>query len=302
MLLMEVAILLSLFTLTQAAATPQNANDTISSLAATGYKNVAYFVNWAIYGRNFNPQDLPGQELTYVVYAFADIRPDTSEVYLTDTWSDTEKRYPADSWNDVSTNVYGCAKQLFLLKKQNCKLKETFASSAIKILADLGFDSLDVNWEYPANEAQPNDIVSLLAETQRQLNDYLTYHNANFSPSPSNPSSTPFSTKKALDDYISAGVPVNKIVLSMPLYGRSFTQTDGLGRLFQGVGQGTWEVGQGLGGVMWWESSSDKKGADSLISIFVNNVGGISALDQSANLLSFPQSKYENLRGGFPNS
>ncbi|KAF1940081.1 endochitinase 1 precursor [Clathrospora elynae] len=425
MLLRGVATLLSLSILIQAAPNPQTANDTITSSAVTGYKNVAYF---AIYGRNFNPQDLPGQELTHVIYAFANVRPETGEVYLTDTWSDTDKHYPTDSWNDVGTNVYGCVKQLFLLKKQNRKLKvllsiggwtysanfaapastpkgrETFASSAIKILADLGFDGLDVDWEYPANEAQANNMVSLLAETRRQLNDYSTQyannqhllltiaspagpanynrmklaamdkyldfwnlmaydysgssdtnagHNANFYPSPSNPSSTPFSTKKALDDYISAGVPADKIVLGMPLYGRSFTQTDGPGRPFQGVGQGTWEAGvydykalpqadakvtedldlvaswsydaakcemisydtpaiitkkaqlvqrQGLGGGMWWESSTDKKGAESLISTFVNNIGGIGALDQSANLLSFPQSKYENLRGGFPDN
>ncbi|KAF2844097.1 glycoside hydrolase family 18 protein [Plenodomus tracheiphilus IPT5] len=399
-LLTGVAILISLFTLPQAAAASQTTNETNASLAATGYRNVAYFANWAIYGRNFTPQDLPGQELTHVLYAFANIRPETGEVYLTDAWSDTDKHYPTDSWNDVGTNVYGSAKQLFLLKKQNRKLKvllsiggwtysanfaapastpkgrDIFASSAVKVLADLGFDGLDVDWEYPANEAQANDMVSLLAETRRQLNDYSTKyaksqhllltaaspagpanynqmklsardkylefwnlmaydysgswdtnasHDANFYPSLSNPSSTPFSTTK------SAG--------RLHLCWR---------KPFQGVGKGTWEAGvydykalpqagakvtedfdlvaswsydaakremisydtptivakkaqliqqRGLGGGMWWESSSDKRGNGSLISTFVNNVGGIGALDQSANLLNFPQSQYANVKG-----
>ncbi|PGH18912.1 hypothetical protein AJ80_04331 [Polytolypa hystricis UAMH7299] len=402
--------------------------------AATTYRSVVYYVNWAIYGRNYHPQDMPAGKVTHVLYAFANVRPDSGEVYLSDTWSDTDKHYPDDSWNDTGDNVYGCIKQLGLLKKQNRKMKvllsiggwtyssnfaqaasseagrKKFADTATKLVLDLGLDGLDVDWEYPKDDDEASNFVKLLKASRDALNaaqgsrkflltiacpagpdnykklrlqemtplldfynfmgyDYagswstVSSHQANLDKSKSKPDATPFNTIEALDYYIkTGGVPAEKMVLGMPLYGRTFANTDGLGAAYEGNGgAGSWEQGiwdykalprdgakeeldsfsnggcgaswsydsgtrtlvtydtvpmveekvkfikdRGLGGGMWWEASGDKGGKDaqksagSLIGTFVEGVGGDAGLDNSENALSFPESKYDNLKNGFP--
>lgn len=73
--------------------------------------------------------------------------------------------------------------------------------------------------------------------------DSTTGHQSNIYLSKTNPLSTKFSTDAAVNDYIKAGVPASKIVLGLPLYGRSFAGTAGLGKPYSGKGGGTLEAG-----------------------------------------------------------
>ena len=138
----------------------------------------------------------------------------------------------------------------------------------------------------------------------------------------------------------------------MPLYVRSFANTEGPGKPFDGTGPdsswgeaGIWDVKslpvpdynmtvvnlesigasyaydpvkkymmsfdtpiiakakadyikrRGLGGGMWWEVSNDATGNASLVGTVVKQFVN---LDQSQNHLSYPTSKYQNLRDGMP--
>ncbi|PPQ98625.1 hypothetical protein CVT24_003958 [Panaeolus cyanescens] len=276
-----------------------------------GKYSVGYFVNWGIYGRKFPPSLIPAKDLTHILYAFANVKPDTGEVYLSDLWADQDIHYPGDSWNDVGNNLYGNFKAIYNLKKQNRHLKvllsiggwtyspsfhpvvvnptlrAKFVQSSLKLLEDYGLDGLDVDYEYPTDAAQAKGYVDLLKEMRAALDahskkqgpsckflltiaapcgpehyqklqiaemdkhldfwnlmaydfagswDPVSGHQANLFNGTINASA-------AVDHYIASGVARDKLVLGIPLYGRSFLNTDGVGKPFSGLGPGTWESG-----------------------------------------------------------
>lgn len=170
-----------------------NTTSTTSTDMATGMRNVGYFVNWGIYDRNYNVKDIPAAYLTHLLYAFANVDPNTGAVHLSDPWSDEQKHFDGDSWNDSGDNLYGNFKQLYLLRKKYRHLKlllsiggwtyspnfhnviidegkrATFVNTAVKILNDYGLDGLDIDYEYPQNSNQAWGYVELLRELRIAL-------------------------------------------------------------------------------------------------------------------------------------
>ncbi|KAN0063896.1 Chitinase 4 [Thecaphora frezii] len=155
------------------------------------------------------------------------------------------------------------------------------------------------------------------------------------------------SSSDCISGYLAGGASASKVVLGMPIYGRGFENTEGLGKSFNGVGYGTYGGGiydyyalpqagsteyydanvgaswsydakarrlisydnpavikqkvdyllsKGLAGAMFWELSGDNDAADrSLILAAANRLG---SLDQTLNHLSYPESKFDNVRAG----
>ncbi|GAA6056128.1 hypothetical protein JCM3770_006008 [Rhodotorula araucariae] len=395
-----------------------------------GKVSVGYFVNWGIYARAFKPEHIPVDDLTHVLYSFAEVKED-GEVKLTDAWSDEQIHYGNDSWNDPGgPNLYGNLKQLYLLKQRNRHLKvllsiggwtysehgrfarpistptgrARFVETAVKLVEDYGLDGLDIDFEYPQNDQEAQDYVALLKGLRegldalqhklgvtsphgfeltiaapcgpsnfaklrvREMDQYLSFWNlmaydyagswdsaANHHANIFGAAPDALSTDRAIrffTDPSKGGVRPEKLVLGIPLYGRSFLNTDGPGTPFNGVGPGSWEAGSydykalplpganesfdpalvtaacydpskrewvsydspasaaakaefvavnGLGGAMYWELSGDRPAATggSLVRLVRERMeraeGG---MDRRENWLSYPTSRWENLRGG----
>ncbi|THG94034.1 hypothetical protein EW026_g7352 [Hermanssonia centrifuga] len=292
-----------------------NATPRVIHKRAGAKAQIAYFTNWGIYGANFQPTDIVPGPLTHVLYAFADVSPDTGVISLTDSYADEQKHFPGDSWDETGNNLYGCLKQLYLLKMAHRNFKvslsvggwtysqsghfdfvtdatkrATFVSSALQLIEDYGFDGLDLDFEYPSSTAQGQGFADLLTSLRSSFDTYaagkgdttpylltsavsagasgyeylvvpqmdkaLSYWNlmaydyagswltwADNQANLYGGALTGVSTDAAVKWYLSQGTTAGKIVMGIPLYGRAFEDTNGIGSSYNGIGPGTIQAG-----------------------------------------------------------
>ncbi|XXG94683.1 hypothetical protein Hte_000940 [Hypoxylon texense] len=289
-----------------------------------GFKN-AVGVN-----SGYHPQELPVSELTHILYAFADIDLNGT-VKSSDPAIDLDKRYPRDSISNRTSNVYGAIKQLYIHKKKNRNLKtllsiggwnyspkfaavaaseatrHTFATTAVKLITDWGFDGIDIDWEFPASDIERDNFVKLLEACRNALDrhsllndvkyrftisvassatpanyaymdlaamnkyvdtwhlmaydysgswDTVSGHQANvFAYTSNNATTQKPSTDDAVKYYESNGIHPQKIIMGLPLYGRAFEGTSGIGQNYSGIGEGGPQAG------VWYYKDLPKPGA-----------------------------------------
>lgn len=154
------------------------------------YVSGTYFASWSIYQHKHFVTDLPVADITHVFYAFMKIDSNTGEVQLGDSWGDAE--IPLES-PCGGLQVKGSLGQLYELKKKRRYLKtlmsiggwgtkdtfvaaflnpqkmDTFVKSAVTMANCYHFDGIDIDWEYPSNDAEARQLVEVLSRLRAAL-------------------------------------------------------------------------------------------------------------------------------------
>jgi len=164
-----------------------------------GQRIVAYYIEWGIYGRDYQPMDIPADKITHINYAFANIG-DDGRIALGDPYAAIDRYYPGDTWDQPYRGTYNQVNNVLRAKYPHIKtlisvggwtwsgrfsdvaLTETsrslFAESCVDFIRTYNFDGVDIDWEYPVccglggNTYRPEDkenYTLLLQELRTQL-------------------------------------------------------------------------------------------------------------------------------------
>ena len=144
------------------------------------YRNVMYYGDWSIYSgqKNFTPDKIDGSLITHLNFAFMDADAN-GDLITTDTWADYEN--PNVGFSVGTDNKYAGVLGAMLLLRQkypNMKIgvsvggwtrsgdfpkiaasettRKNFANNVAKFVHYYGYDFVDIDWEYPTADRDPD--------------------------------------------------------------------------------------------------------------------------------------------------
>ena len=172
----------------------------LSSFAATAETKaiIAYYKQWGIYSPNYHIKDIPGAQITHLVYQSAKFDAEGT-VEVGDEYADLNLQYPDADESLPFTGNFG---QMISLKQQHpqiktiisiggwgrsehysniaadAKLRRDFAKSAVDFMKQYQFDGIEIDWNFPVETqrakqhglpADKHNFTRLLEELNEQL-------------------------------------------------------------------------------------------------------------------------------------
>ena len=179
---------------------------------SAGGEAVGYYAGWAAY-QGFTPDQIPAEHLTQINYAFAQIDPDTLTIALEN---------PAHDQKNLAA--------LRKLRQQNQHLKllisvggwsdSQYFSDAAATAARRG--SWYLNQIEPVKVAAIVDHIFVMGyDLHGTWDTYADFNAPLYAPSGTSPQSRS-SISDCVQAYLKKGIPAEKIVLGMPLYGYAY--------------------------------------------------------------------------------
>ena len=159
---------------------PQRVSTSVKAATTAKYRNVMYYGDWSIYSgqKNFTPDKIDGSLITHLNFAFMDADAN-GDLITTDTWADYQN--PNVGYSVGSDNKYaGVLGAMVLLRQKypnmkigisvggwtrsgdfpklaaSDKTRKNFANNVAKFVHCYGYDFVDIDWEYPTADRDPD--------------------------------------------------------------------------------------------------------------------------------------------------
>ncbi|MWX71193.1 glycoside hydrolase family 18 protein, partial [Francisella tularensis] len=134
--------------------------DNVCENPTPGYTNAAYYAQWAVWGRKYNPYDFKYDKLNTIIYAFIGFDKNTGNIKTLDASADSwglsasaraAKKYPYlksflsfGGWTNNGVTTAPMFEQL----ASNQQSMENFAKQSVELMRKLGFNGIDIDWEW----------------------------------------------------------------------------------------------------------------------------------------------------------